>query len=208
MDNVCICFFGISYDDSYKHWIISNPVSIDYRRSLENYEERIFSRIPNHTVYFSTYDHELINDMQKDLHTKRGLISQDAIKSGLDISAISQRNRILSRTKLILEKTEYEWYIFTRFDLQFNFNIDDLSPVEDKINVLVSLEQSHLLCDNFYIIHRSQLPFFYECLNARNVSSLNRHDCNFFRGMDNVHLLLNEKGKRVDQLECYKIVRE
>lgn len=204
-DSVAVCLFGISYLEKYSHWGVGET-SIDYTRSLDNYQEHIFSKLSNYDIYVSTYNHRNINSLRRHLKVKRGISHKDPIISGVGISSFKQRNRMISAFENLLDDT-YEWYLFTRFDLHFNFDIDKLPYDKDKVNVLAVLELPHLICDNFYMVHRSQLEFFFRQMRRSDITSLNRHDVGFFEGFSHVHVLTSERGKAVRHLKCYKIIR-
>lgn len=206
LDSVAICLFGISYLPNYDHWNLGNK-TIDYERSLDNYRARIFSQIPNYDVYISTYRHDKVDKLRKQLNAKKGYVTNEEVIKGLTIQSCDQRNRMISVFEEVLRGTSYEWYLFTRFDLQFNFNIQDLPYDKDKINVLAILERSNLICDNFYMVHKSQLDFFFHKLKQCISSSLNRHAMTFFDGLQHIHILTKEKGKFIADLNCYKIIR-
>ncbi len=200
-----ICLFGICYCENYKHWG-NRIVTIDYRKSLENYKKRLFSKILKYDIYISTYNHNKINNMIQDYNPEAVYISDDNIITGLGKNNIIQKNILIYAFKNLFGSKKYDNYIFTRFDLIFNFNITDIIYNIDSVNVLAQLEKPNLICDNFYIISHNMLDFFMECM--KNNYRYDRHNILFFKGKENIYFLTNEKGKMVPNLDCYKINRK
>lgn len=196
MQDVGVCLFGISYNESYRHWQIRKPVTVDYRYSLSNYKEHIFDQLQGYKVYLSTYDHPLLRQMIQDYGASKTTVSP---ASGMNILTEFQRNTMVINLNRVIG--DHEWYIITRFDLLLNVYIKDLKPEKDKINVLAELEKPGLICDNFYIVHRSMIKFFFNSINKYIYSY--RHNMRMF---DNkVHLLTEEKGKYVKDMSCYRL---
>ena len=207
MESVAVCLFGISYNEYYKHWC-AGSCYVDYRRSLENYREKIFKHLMSYDVYYSTFEHPLMDELRKDYNTKDGIAINNEIMMGLTIDSSKQRNSLISNLEEMLLETNKEWYIFTRFDLNFNFGFDELNISKDHINVLTTLERPNYICDNLYIVGREKIREFFGYMKGEVISTLNRHDVNFFGGMNNIHLMRYEDGLRnIGQLEGYKIVR-
>lgn len=202
---VAVCFFGISYEEQYDHWFGHGAVKVDYSKSLTNYRERIFSLLPNHKVYLSTYSHDRNDNLIRDLNSSRSVFVHEPIIPGLGGPSCLQRNQIISHLQHVIDP--FDWYIFTRFDLHLNFNVDELDIRPDKINVLSSLENSYTICDNFYIVPASKIDEFFGYMRRTSITYLNRHDIDFFGGGSNLHLMRDEPGNRVDQLTSYKIIR-
>lgn len=205
LDSVAICLFGMCYAEEYNHWIFGKK-SVDYRLSLNNYHERIFSKIKNYDVYISTYNHKLRTQLLEDLKPKQSLIYDQFILPGLGVNSLLQRNAMIANFESILKDTNYDWYLFTRFDLAFNFNIDELDYDPNKINILSQLENPTVMCDNFYMVSRSKLNEFFYYLRNRNITSLNRHYIAFFGSPDNIKFVRNEPGKYIRQLTAYRIL--
>lgn len=203
LESVGICLFGMSYQERYLHWAQGFKL-VDYRISLQNYRDKIFSRIDQYDVFCSTYNHKLINTLKNDFNTTNVLISNETPIAGLETASKLQRNKMIGNFEPVLKNTSHEWYLFTRFDLLFNFHFDELILDKHKINVLAFLESDNLICDNFYVVHRNLLPTFFKYINQKQQT--NRHDVNFFGGAKNIHVLTNERGKWLGDLNCYKIV--
>lgn len=203
LESVAVCLFGISFQENYNHWAFGKK-RVDYRLSLSNYKEHLFSKLNHFDVYGSTYQHSLLDNLKKDLNIKQMYVEKQPPLPGLHHASKIQRNNMIAVFDDMLKKMSYEWYLFTRFDLMFHFNVDEFSIDANKINVLVELEKPWFVCDNFYLVHRLKLAEFFMYLKQQNIS--NRHDVNFFGGSQNLNTLLKEKGKCVNDLECYKIV--
>lgn len=207
MRSVAVCLFGISYKEQYNHWNFGNK-SIDYRFSLENYRKHIFSRMNNYDVYYSTYDNDMISQMEKDFEMLNGKIEKNGVIEGLGLSSLLQRNEMILKFEQMLKDKKYDWYLFTRFDLLFNFNFDDFKYDTEKINVLATLESPDLICDNFYVVSHKKINDFFGWMSNKYINAKNRHDVRFFGGHLNINILTGEKGKLVKDLQCYKIIRK
>lgn len=205
--DLAICLFGISYDKHYEHWG-EGFRSVDYRRSLQNYHDHIFSLCGKYDLYYSTYNHELIDQMKADYKATDGISIAQPPKTGIALESALQRNSMIANLEHLLENGSHNWYIFTRFDLHLHFNLEDLNIRADKINILTTLEQPRFICDNFYIVSRERIVQFFGYMKQQDITDYNRHDINFFGGSHNINIMRYEPGNLlVPQLSAYTIVR-
>jgi hypothetical protein len=201
---IAICLFGISYMKNYDHWNLQR-VNVDYKKSIQNYKQKLLDSLCSYDIYISTYKHEKISELEADLLPTASTYISENIKRGLDPDAHRQRNEAILNFVNLLREKRYDYYIFTRFDLNFNIDVSQLDIANDKVNVLAVLEKPHLICDNLYIVSHTQLHFFFNAIRKNVCCS--RHDSSIFGGMCNLHIMTNEKGKEIGGLTCYKIIR-
>ena len=164
MKKLALCLFGISY-------LNTNNKLIDYRNSIENYQNILFCYFKKIgykiDIYLATNN---IDYMKKDLLNTYKPINY--------IFMENDQNRLLSRNykvravvKCCLDsKIKYDNVLITRFDLLFKKNFSDCNIEFDKFNLVY--ENKVHICDNFYLFPYSKLEKFYGmlCINI-NVQS-------------------------------------
>jgi hypothetical protein len=211
---LALCFFGIHYNESYKLWMSQEKVTVDYRKSIENYRQTIFKLYEENSkyetdVYLSTYNSKILPELIKDFEPL-DYYSVDKPPTGSKAFVATggynrEKNERILKFRDLIQKP-YDWYLFTRFDLLFNLDFMNLHPDPNKINVLALLEREDAVCDNLYLISKEQIDFFYQCFE-KNID-LYRHHVSFFNGIQNIHFLTNEAGRTAQDLDCYKFVRD
>ena len=142
--NIAVGFFGISYMKSYKHWMgwETNP---DWRKT--NYKETLYNILLNSNNnidhYLSTYHNDLENEL---------------------LSYFNPINCKLNDFILNIFQNHYDYYIMTRFDLSFDYDVLSMCNIK---NSAINVTSKHgygtdteLLCDYFYIFDNSMLKPF------------------------------------------------
>jgi len=170
---LAIGLFGIHYISKLNHWM-GWKNGVDYRKTYTNQSNLIYSKFQ--TKYYSaTY----YSDIEKELLSNYNFsnISFANIDNSSSNSFI-KRNTIFKNTvKLILDNdTDSDLVLLTRYDLGFKGGFDLFNIDYNKINFLCgnrSGNDSDLVDDNFYIIPKSLLKYFYETINeaTENISS-------------------------------------
>ena len=170
---LAIGLFGIHYISKLNHWM-GWKNRVDYRKTYTNQSNLIYSKFQ--TKYYSaTY----YSDIEKELLSNYNFsnISFANIDNSSSNSFI-KRNTIFKNTvKLILDNDiDSDLVLLTRYDLRFKGGFDLFNIDYNKINFLCgnrSGNDSDLVDDNFYIIPKPLLKYFYETINKapENVSS-------------------------------------
>lgn len=149
---IAILLSGISFDYNYRH-ITKNLIAIDYIFYYSNIKKHLidfFSKNYDVDLYLSTNDSskygELVKLYAPVKSTVKGTTRNDKILRGLEL----------------IDPSEYEFIVITRFDIIFKdeFNISLFNF--DKVNVVSVLEKDRLICDNFYLFSSKLFKPFYD----------------------------------------------
>lgn len=203
-DNIAFCFKGLSKGIHY-NWAIGKTF-VNYENCLENYNRTLFKigNYKNNTFLSTFISNEYVEKLKVDFSC-RNIINRE-------LEYEDREKRILD-FKELLQGTDYEWYIITRFDLHFNVDFEKLKFNKNKINVLVELETPSVIDDNFYCIHKSKIDLFFNKIETfintkqydKELSNFRLHLKKLF-GEENINILLPEHGKIVRHLKCFRIV--
>jgi len=157
--NIAVGLFGISYQNNYHHWMgwKTNP---DWRKT--NYKDslnRLLIENNNNIEHFlSTYHHELENELLLDFNPTKYKFNN--FEKG---SWVYYRH-LRFQEVLNLFSDIFDYYIVTRFDLSFNYDILYNCKISDyTINVTSKHgvgEDTELQCDYFYMFDRTMLQVF------------------------------------------------
>ena len=170
---LAIGLFGIHYINELNHWMGWRN-GVDYRKTYTNQSDLIYSKFQ--TQYYSaTYYSDTKNELLSNYNFSNITFKEVDNSSS---NPLIKRNTIFKNTvKLILDNdTDSDLILLTRYDLRFKGGFDLFNIDYDKINFLCgnrSGNDSDLVDDNFYIIPKSLLKYFYETINeaSENVSS-------------------------------------
>ena len=170
---LAIGLFGIHYINELNHWMGWRN-GVDYRKTYTNQSDLIYSKFQ--TQYYSaTYYSDIENELLSNYNFSNVVFKEVDNSSS---NPLIKRNTIFKNTvKLILDNdTDSDLVLLTRYDLRFKGGFDLFNIDYNKINFLFgnrSGNDSDLVDDNFYIIPKSFLKYFYETINEapENVSS-------------------------------------
>lgn len=150
---LALLFFGIHYLERYIHWTHWS-VSIDFKQYFDNYKEHLFDYLEKQykeiDTYISSYHSEKEKLLLSIYHPTRYKFSN--IRNGVD-HTIQRNQRFLEL--IDLPQKEYDFYLITRFDLDFVGNFDMLKIDDNKINIphkTGNFKDKDIIEDNFYII--------------------------------------------------------
>lgn len=162
---VAVGLFGISYKQSYKHWMgwITN---VDWRTT--NYRTSLLKLLTDsgNTVdhYFSTYHNQMADELIDELKPKACKFSVFDDNQEKDTRVFDRHSRF--KETLNLFKDDYDYYVMTRFDLSFDYNeLTGCKVANSSINITSkhgSGSNNELICDFFYIFDNSMLGTFRE----------------------------------------------
>ena len=171
---VTIGLFGIHYINELNHWM-GWKNGVDYRKTYINQHSLIYSKFQ--TKFYSVTYH---SDIEKGVllsDYKFSIIAFSEIDNSSSNSLIKRNNVFKNTVKLILDNdTDSDLVLLTRYDLKFKGGFDLFNIDYNKINFLcgsINNGDSDLVDDNFYIIPKPLLKYFYETINKapENVSS-------------------------------------
>jgi len=87
-------------------------------------------------------------------------------------SRLQRNTKIQKVIELCMEHgNTYDNVIVTRFDLLFKKDFDTCPIDLSKINIVTQMEDSHSLCDNFYILPFNQIEQFYNVISKNILGS-------------------------------------
>jgi hypothetical protein len=170
---LAIGLFGIHYINELNHWMGWRN-GVDYRKTYTNQSDLIYSKFQ--TQYYSaTYYSDIENELLSNYNFSNVVFKEVDNSSS---NPLIKRNTIFKNTvKLILDNdTDSDLVLLTRYDLRFKGGFDLFNIDYNKINFLcgnMNGNDSDLVDDNFYIIPKSLLKYFYETINeaSENLSS-------------------------------------
>lgn len=188
MYNIAVGLFGIHYKTNYKHWM-GWDCNIDYRKSIDNYREKLFISDNNYSFYTSTYDSIMIDNL-KDNYNSIKIINNKFIN--IENNSLSRNNRFIETLELIKEDNkEFDFIMITRFDLLFNIKplLKEIS--HSKINILNGAkwgDDDSIVDDNWYFFNYKLLDEIIDILKE----NLNLHS-HYYNKIFDVNLLDNNK---------------
>lgn len=160
---IAVGLFGISYRQSYNHWM-SWTTNIDWRRS--NYSQTVLRTLkesPNEVDHFmSTYHSDKESEILEHFNPKGYKLNEFECD-------LKEKSWVKKRHERFLETMElfpevYDYYLMTRFDMHFSEEcLLRCDMKEDSVNVTSKHgvgKDMELICDCFYIFGKDQLEPF------------------------------------------------
>lgn len=192
---VALALFGIAYQKVYNGPHTNGPVSIDFRRSVDNYKDFIIRPFAA-DVFISTYASDKTGE----------LLAAYAPKAFAIDNRINGRNKHLARALQLVSSydKQYDAVFATRFDLLFqtpfaHVRIDPLA-----MNIVTRLNDG-LICDNLYIFPYSKLARMHRFVQqTRKQAHYWEHDLTRIFGR--IHFLTVDPTW-IGGIRFYKIVR-
>jgi len=209
---VALCLFGISvykYNPDHLHWD-GNEYAIHYKHSVSNYKTYIYDYFKQHGYDMDVYlCSNVLNaqDKQELLDTYHPV--RYSFKPNEKDNTTSRNSKVDGVIDLCLSSNiPYDVVLITRFDLLFQKNFNESFIDLNKFNMVSVLEQSNLICDNFYLFPFHVLPLFSTIVknNMHRSHHHLQHEINSMRGSHFVNYICNEHVV-VKELTFYKICR-
>ena len=217
---LAIGLFGISYKENYEHWRLGR-VTIDYRKSLENYRKYLFEYFESLgyqiDVYLATYDSKMINQLKHDYQPKEVRLIEHLYATGdlwynLLVGRQSRHNCIKACLEMIINSQQaYDHILLTRFDLIFCKPLSSVSIDCNALNIVSILESREVICDNFYLFPGKYSQKLLTKLKERDGGSYedNNYDYHAFEPLflevfPKINFMTNE-CRKAEYLSFYKI---
>jgi len=196
-----ICLFGISRQER-----CHLGHTVDYRKSLANYREKIFPYfLSRGTVDVYLCTNTLTEEERTELIRDYSPVSILCIKN-LECRYTSRNQKICTVVSSVFNHGKYDAICVTRFDLFFMNSLEEVPLDLTRMNITSVLENPSVICDNFYLFPGSMLEPFYETIRMFDgnhhyiQSSLEKNI------KEPIHFFKNEKV-RVPDLSFYKLIR-
>lgn len=212
MKKLALLFFGFHYQ-IYRHWYHKKNVLVDFRKSIENYQEYIFKYFKNEgfeiDVFFSTYDSEILPELIETYQPKKYSVLKNIISNRF----ISRNTHFRNSLKLVIDyqkenKTIYDNILITRFDLLYQIPFSNTKkPINyNKLNLISHLNPYKIIDDNFYLIPQKYLNSLYRV--SFYDKSFHFLEKKFRKKMGFEIIFINEEGPiHILDLSFYKFVR-
>jgi hypothetical protein len=171
---LAVGLFGIHYIDELNHWM-GWKNGVDYRRTYISQHSLIYSKFQT-KFYSATYHSDIDKGILLSDYNFSTIVFTE-IDNSTSNSLVKRNNIFKNTVKLILDKDEdSDLVLLTRYDLKFKGGFELFNIDYNKINFLcgnMNGNDSDLVDDNFYIIPKSLLKYFYETINeaSENLSS-------------------------------------
>jgi hypothetical protein len=204
---LALLLFGKSYDE-YIHGLTKYKVEVNFDASYKNYKKYIFKYFNDLgyeiDVYFAT--NNINKEKLSELLLKLNPVEYKVLNCE-DNYSNSRNKKLKSVVECCINKgIKYDLVLITRFDLIFKKNFGETNMNLNKFNLVSSLEEKHLICDNFYLFPYILLEKFYNMIkkNLTNNFHLIQSDMKSING--EINYILDEKC-HVAELSFYKISR-
>ena len=159
---IAIGMYGISYLPEYNHWM-NWKCKIDWRNG--NYKDTmhdILSKSNKVDHYLSTYHSDLENELLSDFSPVGYKFTDYTCSKDNKTWVLDKHNRI--KEILGLFNDSYDYYIITRFDLDFSYDqLVKCNISNSSINVTSKHgcgKDKELICDSLYIFDNSMFNSF------------------------------------------------
>lgn len=156
--NIAVGLWGIHFNSNYKHWM-GWDCSIDFRKSIENYRDKLFIGDHNYSFYTATYKSSALTQLDKQYNFVKISTSDFVQQQG---TTSHERNRkFLETLELIRDsRISYDFVLLTRYDLLFK-TTPLLKPMShNKINLLHGAkwgDDASIVDDNWYFFSYSMI---------------------------------------------------
>jgi hypothetical protein len=200
MKKLAIGLFGIHYIGDLNHWM-NWITAVDYTQTYNNNKQYLYDDFASGgnslDFYSATYTSSKLEDLKQDykfrslsIHTINNTVSNDLTQSFI------RRNKIFKRTvKLILDNKnkDYDFVMFTRYDMNFKLPVISLDIDFNKINLFYRAkwgDESNLCDDNFYFMPYSKLQYFYDQISMID-ESICGHEYHLYFKPNDLHYMVD-----------------
>jgi hypothetical protein len=213
MKKACLCLFGISKLESYRHWTKKYELNIDYKDSLNNYREYLIDYYRREgyelDIFISTYNSSIEKQLLKDYNPKKYTLTKFNPFESNNIARNWHFINVLNLVKnhCAQNKFIYDSIMITRFDIMFIKNIQELKIFHDKFNISYKCERDPLIDDNFYVFHGKYLiPFITLLSDLAPWLSYHKIYERLYRKIRDINFMING-NYWVNDNPIYKLVR-
>lgn len=206
---LALLLFGLS---KYEYYNINlkKYIEIDYRKSIDNYRSHIFTYFENKgydiDVYFAT--NNMNEEDKKEIKHLYNPIDCDFMDNMVNYR-VSRNSKVERVIKLCLDSNiTYDTVLITRFDLIFNKKFESCNINLNKFNLVSTLKDTNLICDNFYLFPFNILDNFYSIVKMNRTNNFHaiKRILEKINGRDYINYILDEQVK-IGGLSFYTIVR-
>lgn len=158
MKRLAIVFTGLHYAPVCRDWHFAHVTDVvnrvDFRQYVKNIKTMLYGYFENKGYLIDTFistSHSVIDDE---------LVTTYRPEKIIYLENTSRLNKIMGAFKMLSEHTpeQYDLICFTRFDIHFMKNFDNINV--NKFNIVSVLEKEDLIDDNIYIFPQNYLAQF------------------------------------------------